>query len=763
VSAAQKPITAPLLVEIGCEEIPARFLREAEQHFLEGLEIALGENELFPPKCRPFESYSTPRRLAVWAPEVLRTAKDKIEKIVGPNVKIAFDAQGKPTRAAEGFATRHSLPVEKLDRVRTPKGECVAVTLVLKGLPAMEILSNLLLKVVEDTGRRFSKSMYWTTKSGPRFVRPIRWLLALFGEGKQAQVIPFEIAGVKSDHATYGHRVLVRGPIRVTGFKDYAKKLRQAGVEFDPKERRKLVLETVKEALELLDSKLVKDLDLEDWIVNSTEWPQPILGRFEERFLKLPREILITVMRDHQKYFAVEDRKGNLQPGFVTVLNHKVKRSGLIRAEHERVLTARFRDAEFFWQADLKVPLEKRTALLGGVTYQARLGTYAEKVQRMHILAQELCKQLEAQKKFRPVDTERAMRAVELSKCDLTTHMVQEFPELEGVVGGLYAKAWREAREVHEAIYDHYLPRGIEDRCPREVFGAVVSLADKIDGVVAGFAVGNQPTGSSDPFGIRRAGNGIIKVLLELRLRISLNEVLLTIFTKMLRDFPGIEWEKPGHEVLPAVVEFFKERLCYYLNSVRGLLYDTVRAVMAPIWDVPLDALERAEALEEIRGTVDFLALSAAAKRIKNILAKSATANDWKPGEPEEVLFKEEPERALYQAYTVILSEAKNLRCFAGDQHDNILRAFERIASLCPAVDHFFDKVLVMAEDRAVRENRLRLLGKLDGLFSSIADLSQIESTTLDVVDASTSRAGEPSALSRRHSANASGKLRADS
>ncbi len=759
-SASKKSGTAPLLVEIGCEEIPARFLQEAEQHFLEGLEIALGENELFPPKCRAFESYSTPRRLAVWAPEVLRTAKDTIEEIVGPNVKIAFDAQGKPTRAAEGFATRHSLPVEKLDRVRTPKGECVAVTLVLKGLPAMEILPNLLLKVVEDTGTRFSKSMYWTTKSGPRFVRPIRWLLALFGEGKQAQVIPFEIAGVKSDDATYGHRLLDRRPIRVTGFKDYAKKLRQAGVEFDPKERRKLVSETVKEPLELLDSKLIKDLDLEDWIVNSTEWPQPILGRFEERFLKLPREILITVMRDHQKYFAVEDRKGNLQPGFVTVLNHKVKRSGLIRAGHERVLTARFRDAEFFWETDQRVPLRDRLDMLQRVTYQAKLGSYADKVRRMAVISGEVRGALRATlgEKFTTEQGESVVRALVQCKCDLTTHMVQEFTELEGIVGGLYARAHGEPPEVADAIYDHYLPRRAEDPCPRSIVGAVVSLVDKIDTIIGGFAVGNQPTGSSDPFGLRRAGNGIIKVLLELRLPISVRGILFKNLTWVSQYAPGIQWERSADEVLPDVARFLDDRLRFYLETVSGIRYDTVRAVLAAGCDVPYDGLLRAQALEAIRGSSDFLALSAAAKRIKNILAKSATAKDWKPGEPQEVLFKEEPERELYQAYTVILSEAKNLRCFAGTQHDNILRAFERIASLRPAVDRFFDKVLVMAEDRRLRENRLRLLGKLDELFSSIADLSQIESTTLDVVDASTSRAEKPSAVSRQPSANASGK-----
>lgn len=434
-------------------------------------------------------------------------------------------------------------------------------------------------------------------------------------------------------------------------------------------------------------------------------------------------------MRDHQKYFAVEDGKGNLQPRFVTVLNLDGDRKGQIREGHERVLSARFADAEFFWNADQKVSLQDRRPLLDRVTYEAELGSYGEKVQRMKAVARELCAVLESQGKFSPSDSGHTLRAVELCKCDLTTQMVQEFPELQGIVGGLYAAAQGESSQASEAIYDHYLPQGAEDRCPRSMVGAIVSLADKLDGVVGGFAVGHEPTGSSDPFALRRQANGIIKVLVENSLPIPLRPMVEQALNTLT-----IEWRQPQTEVYTGVVEFLGDRLRYYLESVRGLRYDTVRAVMGAGWDVPGDAVRRAEALEAIRGGENFEALSVAAKRIKNILAKSATASDWQPGEVEAAILQEEPERELHAAYVAAAAEAGQLAS-AGEYR----QALEVIAGLRPAVDRFFDKVLVMAEDPAVRQNRLRLLGKLDQLFSGIARFAEIEGGPAHV-DASTSK-----------------------
>jgi len=718
----------PLLVEVGCEEIPARFLVEAQTSFGAALGVALQEARLLLPGTgeATVETYSTPRRLVVHVAGVLEHQPDQVQEIVGPPVKVAFDAVGKPTRAASSFAEKHGVSMKDLRRVTTPKGEYLAIAKTLRGERAQDLLPEILTGAI--AGLHFPKSMYWVAKAGPRFVRPIRWLLALLGEGKEARTIDLEFAGVKSGRCTFGHRVAGRKPIRVESFKDYVSKLRQKHVEFDPGTRRQMVRAACEVLLEDGLAK-IEDKELEDWIVNSTEWPSVIRGGFAERFLCLPREILITVMRDHQKYFAVEDQQGNLQPHFVAVLNLDTDEAGLIRAGHERVLAARFSDAEFFWQADQKIPLGERRERLAKVTYEAELGSYAEKIGRMAGIAGEICKVLEACGRLTPSDAEVVSRAVELAKCDLTTQMVQEFPELQGVVGGLYARAQGEPAGVAEAIYDHYRPQGMEDQCPRAVVGAVVSLADKIDSLVGGFVVGRAPSGSSDPFGLRRQANGAIKVLVELSLPISLK----TIVSKSMSTF-DVQLPKQPADILKAVAEFLEDRLRFYLETVLALRYDTVRAILAAGWDVPVEAVRRGQALEAMRGSEDLEALSVAAKRIKNILTKSASAADWQPGEVEPGVLQEEEERALHQRYESVAAEAGCLAA-AGEYR----RALEAIAGLRPVVDRFFDKVLVMAEDPALRQNRLRLLGQLDELFSGIAQFAEIVPVPANV-GASTSK-----------------------
>jgi len=735
--------TLQFLLEVGCEEIPARFLRDAERGLGRLLQTALSEARLMPEATEgaepPVRTYSTPRRLVVYIPNLLAHQPDKVEEILGPPVKVAVDAAGKYTRAAESFAQKNSSRLEDLIRITTPKGEYLALRKTTQGRLAHEILKETLPETI--LGLSFPKSMYWTAKSDPRFVRPIRWVLAVLGEGKRAQVVNFEMLGVKSGDFTFGHRVLSKGKIIAEGFGEYEVKLRRACVEFDPEKRRQTIRAEGKVLLE--DSlKLIEDQELEEWIVNSTEWPSAIRGGFEERFLHLPREILITVMRDHQKYFAVEDGQGNLRPHFVAVLNMDADEKGLIRQGHERVLQARFRDAEFFWETDQRTPLRKRLSLLEKVTYQAELGSYADKVRRMAAIAREICRTLEGQGKLTAPDTAHALRAVELCKSDLTTQMVQEFPELQGIVGGLYAAEQGEAKEIADAIYDHYLPQGAEDRCPRSLVGAVVSLADKFDSVVTGFAAGREPTGSSDPFAIRRQASAIIKVILEDSLPISLNEAVckaLDAFeihcmsTELAGPFaaPGVsqaqrkfaaDWSLRRPKLQSAVLEFLGERLRYHLESVRGFRYDTVRAVLAAGSDVPGDARARAEALEALRGKEDLEVLCTAAKRIRNILMKSATAADWKPGEVETALLKEAQEKELYDIYAKVAAEAARRRA----SYD-YRGALEEISTLRPAVDRFFDGVLVMTEDLEIRQNRLRLLKKLDELFTGIAHFAEIE------------------------------------
>jgi glycyl-tRNA synthetase beta chain len=729
-----------------------------------------------------------------------------VEEVIGPPVKVAFDKDGMPTRAAESFAAKNGAEVQELLKVSTAKGEYVAVRKSTAGRSALQVLPEILPDVV--TGLSFPKSMYWE-KSKTHFIRPIRWVLALLGEGETAQVVPFEIAGVTSGNVTYGHRGAVKLPggppcgpdpsgggpfasralakissgagadslggvaVPVSGFADYAAKLRGLGVEFDPEARRRhiqfalLVLPVmpqvkaiqemgwgghkspegtdpqahfeglrarIKALPDVPDVKVFEDKELEDWVVNSTECPSALMGSFPERFLKLPREILVTVMRDHQKYFALEDRAGNLRPKFVASLNFDSDPKGLIQAGHERVLTARFSDAEFFWSADQRIPLADRLPMLERVTYQAKLGSYGDKVRRMEAIASRICRALTEQRTMSSTDRDHVLRAVRLSKCDLTTKMVQEFTELQGIVGGLYAKVQGEPQEVADAMYDHYLPQGAEDNCPRSLAGAVVSLADKIDAVAAGFAAGLEPTGSSDPFGLRRAGNGIIKIAFDLLPTLDLLELLNEVTQENL----GLP---PVNDPLGKIAGFLRERTESYLKTVAGLRYDTVRAVLRVLptgWGKPADALARGRALEGIRDTDDFVALSIAAKRTRNILGKSAEFEDFSEAinPVDEKLLTAGPEEELYRTIKRLPATLDDLA--ARGQYEE---AFRVLAGLRPQVDRFFDKVLVMDDDVRIRRHRVNLLSKLIRLvFLRFADLSQIESSASSFVGAPTSK-----------------------
>jgi len=388
---------------------------------------------------------------------------------------------------------------------------------------------------------------------------------------------------------------------------------------------------------------------------------------------------------------------------------------GLIRAGHERVLTARFSDAEFFWKADQKIPLRDRLPMLERVTYQAKLGSYADKVGRMEDIARRLCADLQGQGKLTAEEARHALRAVELCKCDLTTQMVQEFTELQGIVGGLYAATQGEPKDVADGVYDHYRPVGLDDQLPRNIVGAIVSLADKVDAVVGGFAAGLEPTGSSDPFGLRRQANGAIKILVELSLPIVLTDPVMTALSALGRD-----WHGP----LDAIWKFFEERMKFYLETVAGCRHDTVRAVIAEGWDIPNEAMKRARAVEKIRDSEDYVALASAAKRTRNILTKSALLEDYQSGQLDPGLFMEAAEVELYKAYGAIFGQVTE----GGILHRDYDAILTLTARLRPAIDRFFDEVLVMHEDPGLRRNRLLLLALLDEkVFSRVADLSEIE------------------------------------
>jgi glycyl-tRNA synthetase beta chain len=616
---------------------------------------------------------ATPRRLYLSIEEVISRQPDSEELVLGPPVSVAFK-DGKPTGAALGFARKNGLDVSALRTEVNEKGEYVAFVRQIEGRDAAGILSHLLPGLIPKI--YFPKTMYWTSKNGPFFIRPIRWLIALLGE----QVIQFEIAGVHSGATTLGHRRMASGPIAVTPA-TYAERLAAHGVIVSAEERRRRILDGIARLTEGTGLTVKTDEGLLDTLVYITELPTPILGAFDRKYLALPEEVLVTVMRHHQKYFSLADREGNLAPHFIAVMNIAGDPEGIVRQGNERVLQARFNDAGFFWDVDQRRTLADRVPDLGNVTFQAKLGSYLDKTNRMVALIKELGGDAQAE------------RAALLSKCDLITEMVKEFTELQGVIGGLYARAQGEPAGVSEAIYEHYKPLSMEDAIPSTPVGRLVALADKIDTLRGCFAVGMIPSGSKDPFALRRAAQGVVRILVEGNLPIPVSSLARSD---------------------AALLDFFLDRVRYYFKEVLGYRYDEVNAVLGSGWDNLPAAAERLAALQAVRPTEHFEPLAASFKRIKNILTQAEFGGG---GPVAEELLEAGPERTLYDAFHRVRSGIGEL----GHRE-----ALESIASLRPDVDRFFDKVLVNAPDERVRQNRLALLASLLTEFSAIADFSEI-------------------------------------
>jgi glycyl-tRNA synthetase beta chain len=585
---------------------------------------------------------ATPRRLVLRAEGLLERQADVEELVLGPPKSVGAGA-------AAGFAKKMGTTPDQLGTQSTAKGEYFSFAKRTQGQPTGTILAqelpNLILKI------QWPKTMYWKDKA-TRFIRPIRWLVALLGTA----VVPFEIGGVKSGNTTVGHRILGKPSISVT-IQDFEDQLRTNGVILSANERR--------EKIEAGISVRVKpDPDLLHTLVYITEFPTPILGSFDRTYLDLPQEVLITVMRHHQKYLSVVDSDGKLAPHFIAVMNTNADPEGLVRHGNERVLRARFNDARFFWDQDQKKALTARLEDLKTVTFQAKLGSYYDKTMRVV----ELVKHLGGNE-----------RAALLAKCDLTTDMVKEFTDLQGIVGGLYARAQGETEEVARAIYDHYKPLSMEDEIPSTAAGRILSLADKYDTLVECLKVGMTPTGSRDPFGLRRAAQGIVRIIVEGR----------------VTPAPPLEGE------------FMRDRVEYYFRDVRGFAYDEIRACMAARWNDLIDLEARLLRVKAIRTTPDFEPIAASFKRIKNILKQASFFNS---NALDVNLLEAGPEQDLYQ----------EIRRTRGQPLES------RIGPLRSKIDLFFDKVLVNAPDSNARLNRLTLLQGLLDEFSEVADFSEI-------------------------------------
>jgi glycyl-tRNA synthetase beta chain len=720
---------AEFLLEIGCEEIPAGMIEPACAELKALLERFLGEASLL--EGSAVESFGGPRRLTAIVPALRLKQADAVKEITGPPKATAYDAQGQPTRAAEGFAANKGVRVEDLYIIQLPKGEFVAARQVTPGRHAAEVLAEALPQIIAEI--RWPKTMRWSGSAGPRFIRPVRWIVSLL-DGK---VVPFQFGEVPSGKLTSGHRFLGKQGIAVRNAADYFASLRKNFVLVDPRDRGEKISSEIAALVSRAGMRVHPDPDLQYLVTYLNEYPTAILGEFDRGFLELPEEILVTVMRDHQKYFAVQRPQGGLAPHFIAVINSAGDTRGAIRAGHERVLRARFADARFFWASDqVKCRLADNGARLDSVLYESSLGSYGLKVARMRDLAGAMAGALAAafrdlaarklislpsEQSFAELSRDTIDRAALLSKCDLVTEMVREFPELQGVVGGLYARAQGESESVAMAIYDHYRPAGLEDAIPRSLTSCVLALSDKLDTFVGCFAAGKIPSGSSDPFALRRAASGVIKIIVERRLPISLPGAVQATLVVLEKHNPGVV-QSP--ELPRQIMDFLAERTRFYSQEKLGFAYDEVKAAMAAGWDDLADLIDRLRALRDIRRTENFAPLASAFKRIRNILEKSAAGVRISESlEPAGLVAEEE--RALYDQAERVAGLAGGLR-----EEKRYQEALELIASLRPAVDRFFDNVLVMADDEAVRKNRLALLGNLLREFSTIADFSEIVTET---------------------------------
>ncbi|MBF5041164.1 glycine--tRNA ligase subunit beta [Aggregicoccus sp. 17bor-14] len=692
-----------LLLEIGAEEIPASFIGPALEDLTRVITTRLAEARLAHGAVRTF---GTPRRLAVLVQGVADASEDVTREVLGPSAKAAYDKDGKPTKAAEKFAESVKLPVEKLARTQTAKGEYLAAKVEEKGRPAAQLLPEVLHAAVH--GINFRKSMRWGDVE-TAFARPVQWIVALLG----ADVLPVVFGDVKSGRTTHGHRFLAPDGIELKAPADYEAALERAHVVADVSKRRALVVERVSAAAKKAGGALLEDEALVDQVTNLVELPNPVVGSFEERHLDLPAEVLVQEMKSHQRYFSLVDAKGKLMPRFIAVSNTPVRDEQLSLRGYQRVLRSRLADGRFFFDEDRKTPLEARVEKLARVVWQGKLGSYAEKVARFRSLAAELARRTGHADQVSTIE-----RAATLAKADLVTGMVGEFPELQGVMGREYARAGGEPEPVALAIFEHYLPRSASDSLPTQDAGALIGIADRLDTLCGIFAIGKGPTASADPFALRRACLAVINIVLARGYRFSLSQAVDAALEQLQPKVADVKRKAGEPSVREQVLEFFRGRLkALWTEQHRA---DVVEAVLAVGFDDLVAAQRRLQALSPLVGRADFAPLAVAFKRVANIVEKQGKGVSG--GEVSPQRFTDEAERHLHSAFT----QARG-RVAESMKTDDYAAALKEITGLKPAVDTFFDKVMVMAEDKDLRENRIRFLTEIGTLFNQVADFSKIQ------------------------------------
>jgi len=689
-------MVAELLLEIGTEEIPAGYLEKGLAEFRRLAQALLEENRI--DMAGGLYTYGTPRRLILIGKAVAETQEDLVQEMTGPPKSVAYDEEGKPTKAAVGFAKKQGVPVEELECIETPKGEYLYVKRKIPGRPTKDILADALPKLI--AGIPWPKSMRWGDIGFP-FVRPIHWIIALLN----GEVIPFEVANVRSGHTTQGHRFMAPETREVFSVGDYLQTMMEGFILIDQKEREQVVERLAKGSAETVGGIPVQDPDLLATVANLVEYPSAVCGGFDKKFLNLPDSVLITAMREHQKYFAVYDGKGRLMPNFVAVNNTVARDESVVQRGHERVLRARLSDADFFFKEDRKRPLGDRLDDLKRVIYQADLGTSYAKVQRFTRLAEYVGE------KMVPERLKHIKLAANLCKCDLVTQIVSEFPSLQGIIGKTYARIEGHPEDVCSAIQEHYLPTKAGGLLPQSDVGAVVGIADRMDTITGCFAVDLEPTGTADPFALRRHALAIIRIVENMGWDLSLRK-----FIEKGLSILGEDIEFDNDLVFGKVSDFFRER---YKQMMLRSDYETdlIESVISVEFDRINELRPRIEQLRRFASDSDeFQELALAFKRVTNIIKKQE-----KTFEVDPALFKETCESILWDAFQALKDDV--YQCMERKEY---YEALGLMARLRKPVDEFFDGAeILVKDDQALRENRVGLLQQLAGLFLSVADLSR--------------------------------------
>ena len=718
------------LLEIGTEELPPKSLPALQQALVAGLAAGLDKAGL---AHGELVGFATPRRLAVWVKRLAAQQPEQHLKRRGPPVNAAFDAAGQPTRAALAFAESCGTGVEALQRLDEGKGTFLFFLGTRAGERAVALLPGLVQAALDALP--IPRRMHWGAGNA-LFVRPVHWVVMLYGN----EVVAATLLDTPAGHLTRGHRFHAPRPIRIASPGSYERTLRERGyvlADFAAR-RERIRAQVTAAAADVHGRALITEALLQE-VTALVEWPVVLTGRFEERFLSLPREVLTSTLEDHQRYFPVEDAQGRLLPAFIAISNIESRDPVTVRAGNERVVRPRLADAAFFWEQDRRQPLAARRAALDAVTFQAKLGSLGDKTRRVSALAAEIAVAVGGSR-------EHARRAAELCKCDLLTAMVGEFPELQGIMGSYYAQADGEPHEVAAAIREHYLPRAAGDQLPATPAGLAVAIADKLDTLAGIFAIGEKPTGTKDPFGLRRAALGVQRILIEKALELDLRKYIDQALAAVRADIERIRataataarptQAAPGQTQSSAaaadataseIYDFLMERLrAYYLDRAGAPPMPGQAAVTTEMFDAvlaarpgsPLDFDARLKALSTFLELPESASLTAANKRIANILRK---ANMTPPAEVDVLRLRESAEVRLFDSMRAL----RDAVATATAQHE-YAGALGRLAQLRPAVDAFFDQVMVMDENPQLRANRLSLLAQLQGLFAGVADLSRL-------------------------------------